>query len=83
MHTRRSFDLSPLLSAAAAHLGHPVSGDVRWVDCRPSDLTLLREGDRELVQVLTGERLEAEDAAGGICVSFLVAQLLADRRPAH
>lgn len=77
--TTSSFGLSPLISAAAAHLGRPVTGDVRWLHLSGDELDRLTESDRELVHVVTGERLPRWVPDDGIPVSFFVLQLAVDR----
>lgn len=74
-----SFGLSPLLRAAAQHVGHPVSGDTRWLNAGPTELRGLTDSDRDLIFVATGERIPAEIPSEGLKVSFYVLQLAADR----
>lgn len=59
-----TFDLSLLLHAAAAETGHFVTGDVRWMPAAPDDLRVLTESDRELLEVVTGERFGRDTAPG-------------------
>ena len=50
-----TYGLSPLLRAASAALGAPVSGDLRWLYAGPHDLDALTTSDRDLIAVVTGE----------------------------
>ena len=59
-----TFDLSLLLHAAAAETGRFVTGDVRWMPAAPDDLRVLTESDRELLEVVTGERFGRDTAPG-------------------
>lgn len=74
-----SFGLSPLLRAAATHIGHPVTGEVRWFQAGHIELAGLTETDRELIFVATGERIPTEVPAAGMPVSFYVLQIAMDR----
>ncbi|MDO5696994.1 MAG: hypothetical protein Q4G51_03360 [Dermatophilus congolensis] len=74
-----SFGLSPLLRAAATHLGHPVTGDVRWFHAGTMELSGLTASDRELIFVATSERIPEEIPAEGMLVSFYVLQIAMDR----
>lgn len=78
MGATRIFDLTPLIQAAADDLGAPISGESRWLTAGPSELCALTASDRDLVHVVTGERLPV-DPRGEIAVSFFVLQLAADR----
>lgn len=77
--TTTIFGLAPLLEAAAAGLGEPVAGDLRWLHLGPAELDRLTDSDRELVHVVTGERLPIDVPEAGVLVSFFVVQLAADR----
>lgn len=79
MQTRPIFDMSPLLHAAATHLGHRVTGDVRWLHCDAEELDRLTPSDRELILVTTGESLPDVAPEGDLLVSFFVRQLALDR----
>lgn len=72
------FGLEPLLYAASVHVGHPVVGDERWMHLEAEDLERLTDGDRELVHVVTGERL-TPGASGETPVSFFALQIALDR----
>ena len=74
-----SFGLSPLLRAAAQHLGHAVTGDVRWLTAGPVELAGITESDRALIHVVTGERLPYDIPESGLPVSFFVLQIALDR----
>ena len=74
-----SFGLAPLLHAAAAHIGAPVTGDLRWLHLGPDELARLTDADRELAHVVTGERLPFETDEDGVLVSFFVLQIALDR----
>ncbi len=74
-----SFELSPLLCAAATHLGHPATGDVRWAHAGPVELARLTRSDRELIHVVTGERIPTEVPEDGFPVSFFALQIAVDR----
>lgn len=73
-----SFDLSAMLHAASVDTGRFVTGDVRWLSAGSAELDRLCDADRELIQVVTGERLSGvlhEELA----VSFFAWQLIVDR----
>ncbi len=74
-----SFGLSPLLRAAATHLGHPVTGEVRWFHAGPMELSGLTDSDRELIFVATSERIPDPVPDEGMLVSFYVLQIAMDR----
>lgn len=74
-----SFGLSPLLRAAATHLGHPVTGEVRWFHAGAMELSGLTASDRELIFVATSERIPHEIPDEGMLVSFYVLQIAMDR----
>lgn len=74
----RSFDLAPLLAAAATTLCREITGDVRWVHLGPDDLAGLTFADRELIHVVTGERLPLHPTRE-LLVSFFTLQLATDR----
>lgn len=73
-----SFDLSLLLHAAAAEFGRFVTGDLRWVQAEPADLIRLTASDRELIEVVTGERFESHPDEP-VLASFFAWQLMCDR----
>ncbi|MDO5628324.1 MAG: hypothetical protein Q4G43_08400 [Mobilicoccus sp.] len=84
MPTPRTFDLTPLIQAAAHELGAPICGDRQWLSLGVAELDVLSASDRELVHVVTGERLPGFDVsatprADEIGVSFFTMQLVADR----
>lgn len=79
MPTMHIFELSPLLHAAALELGHPVTGDVRWLHLAAGDIARLTASDRDLVHVVTGERLDDATPESGRLVSFFTLQLAMDR----
>ncbi len=73
-----SFDLSLLLHVAAAEAGRFITGDVRWMVAEPADLARLSASDRELIHVVTGERLDwAADEP--VETSFFTWQIICDR----
>lgn len=74
-----SFGLSPLLRAAATHVGHPVTGELRWLHAGPTELGGLTASDRDLIFVATGERVPDVIPEQGMAVSFYVLQLAMDR----
>lgn len=74
-----SFGLSPLLRAAATHVGHRVTGELRWFQAGRVELAGLTESDRELIFVATGERIPNDIPAEGMLVSFYVLQIAMDR----
>ncbi|GAB49874.1 hypothetical protein [Mobilicoccus pelagius] len=71
------FDLSPLVQAASTDLG-TVTGETRWVRVGAAELAGLTASDRDLVAVVTGERLPGE-IVGELPVSFFMLQLAVDR----
>lgn len=73
------FDLSPLLWAASLHLLRDITGDVCWVRAGQEELVGLTDSDRELIRVVTGERLPDSAPDCGIAVSFFALQIAADR----
>lgn len=73
-----SFDLSPLLHAAAAETGRFVTGELRWMAAEPAELSRLTASDRELIGVVTGERVERH-LDEPVLTSFFAWQLMCDR----
>lgn len=73
------YGLSPLLRAAAAALGAPVAGDLRWLYAGPHDLAALTPSDRDLIAVVTGELFPEQVNGVGVRVSFFALQLALDR----
>lgn len=73
-----SFDLSLLLHAASADTGRFVTGDLRWVQAEPADMMRLTASDRELIEVVTGERFERHPDSP-VLASFFAWQLMCDR----
>lgn len=73
------FDLSPLLWAASLHLLRDITGDVCWVRAGQEELAGLTDSDRELVRVVTGERLPEVEPGCGVLISFFALQIAADR----
>lgn len=78
MSLHDAFDLSPLIQAAHHDLGAPVTGETRWVCVGERELSALTASDRDLIRVVTGERLP-ESGDGDLAVSFFVLQIAADR----
>lgn len=74
-----TYGLSPLLRAASAALGAPVSGDLRWLYAGPHDLDALTTSDRELIAVVTGELFPEHVDGIGVRVSFFTLQIALDR----
>ncbi|WP_312719398.1 hypothetical protein [Mobilicoccus sp.] len=71
------FDLSPLIQAASGDLG-TVTCEARWARAGAAELAGLTDADRELIAVVTGERVPSE-VVGELPVTFFVLQLAADR----
>ena len=78
MTTTGSFDLSALLHAASVDTGRFVTWETCWLTAGPAELDRLRDADRELICVVTGERLP-ERAWDEQPISFFAWQLIADR----
>ncbi len=78
MTTIGSFDLSALLHAASVDTGHFVTGETAWLTVGPDELDRLCDADRELINVVTGERL-FPGAYEEQVISFFALQLIADR----
>lgn len=74
-----TYGLSPLLRAASAALGAPVTGDLRWLYAGPHDLDALTPSDRDLIAVVTGELFPEHVDGVGVRVSFFTLQLALDR----
>ncbi|QQS02403.1 MAG: hypothetical protein IPK37_08910 [Austwickia sp.] len=74
-----TYGLSPLLRAASAALGAPVSGDLRWLYAGPHDLDALTSSDRDLIAVVTGELFPEHVEGVGVRVSFFALQIALDR----
>lgn len=74
-----TYGLSPLLRAASAALGAPVTGDLRWLYAGPHDLHALTPSDRDLIAVVTGELFPEHVEGVGVRVSFFTLQLALDR----
>lgn len=74
-----TYGLSPLLRAASAALGAPVSGDLRWLYAGPHDLDALTTSDRDLIAVVTGELFPEHVEGVGVRVSFFALQIALDR----
>ncbi len=73
-----SFDLSAMLHAASVDTGSFVTGDVCWLTAGPAELSRLCDADRELIHVVTGERLSGQPDQG-LAISFFAWQLIVDR----
>lgn len=74
-----TYGLSPLLRAASAAIGAPVTGDLRWLYAGANDLDALSDTDRELIAVVTGETLPDHVEGVGVRVSFFTLQMALDR----
>ncbi len=75
-----TYGLSPLMRIASAHLGRPVTGEIRWLYAGQHDLNALTDGDRELIHVVTGEVIPARVIGLGVRVSFFTLHLAMDRK---
>lgn len=75
-----TYGLSPLMRVAAANLGRPVTGEVRWLYAGQHDLDGLTDSDRELIHVVTGEVIPATVVGLGLRVSFFTLHLAMDRK---
>lgn len=76
--TTSNFDLSLLLHAASLEYGRFVTGETRWLVAEPADLARLTAADRELLHVVTGERIDWSQDDERLC-SFFAWQLICDR----
>lgn len=74
-----TYGLSPLLRAASAAIGCPVTGELRWLYAGPHDLDALTAHDRELIAVVTGETFPEHVEGIGMRVSFFTLQFALDR----
>ncbi|MDO5712039.1 MAG: hypothetical protein Q4P32_09920 [Micrococcales bacterium] len=72
------FDLSALLHAASLDTGRFVTGETCWLNAGPAELDLLWAADRELVHIVTGERLPRA-SCDELAISFFAWQFVADR----
>ena len=76
--TTSSFDLSVLLHAASMECGRFVTGETRWIVAEPADLARLTADDRELLHVVTDERIDWAEHESRL-TSFFAWQLICDR----